>query len=135
MAVFLPVLGDVLYRNAVRRQASDLHDRLLYSHRRWDRVPPQFARFGVSTDTPEPSLIRDLGAWTSRKLEWNSDLDHDIRGSAHAYLRISFESQRGADKEEHSFIWSPGRLRFVAWDSGTGCRQAGCPWLPGPAEK
>jgi len=131
--VLVLLLAEGLYRYSVRRQLSELVDQIVAGHPGWDRLCPEFTRFGNDSTMPEPSLTRDFFAWSTRKLGWSSELDVDgipRSRESHAYLLIFFESWKEADKEVHIFIWSPRRHRFVSWDF-TRCRRPDCPWQPG----
>src|SRR6185503_19182386 len=75
--VLVLLLAEGLYRYSVRRQLSELVDQIVAGHPGWDRLCPEFTRFGNDWTMPEPSLTRDFFAWSTRKLGWSSELDVD----------------------------------------------------------
>ena len=129
-ALLLPVLAEFLYDVRVRDQAVRRVDELRATHLRSDGPTIDFFRFGECRGRLSPSLWRDLRAGVSRRLGCSSELDapgceahcrSHPTSPCHAYLGLQLEWGEFADRDVHTFHWSPSRLTFVPADDRSRC--------------
>jgi hypothetical protein len=129
LALLALAIGEGGYRHVVCAQASAIVEQGAARRSLRTDARAEFFRFGTpSGGDAHPSLMRDLGAWISRKAGFSSELDSGCCSTA-PYLAMTLESRPDPlTKDVHAFLWSPRLLRFVAWNDRSQCCGPGCPW-------